>query len=102
MGMAAGGLSTGKLFLAGIGPGLMLCAAMCILVARITRKRGYPRGPKYTVRESLKIVSDGFLGVMTIVIILLGVCTGFIYNHRKCCNRMCIRFICYLIYLQEH
>ena len=37
-GMAAGGLSTGKLFLAGIGPGLMLCAAMCILVARITRK----------------------------------------------------------------
>ena len=75
-GMAAGGLSTGKLFLAGIGPGLMLCAAMCILVARITRKRGYPRGPKYTVRESLKIVSDGFLGVMTIVIILLGVCTG--------------------------
>lgn len=45
-GMAAGGLSTGKLFLAGIGPGLMLCAAMCIL------------------------------GVMTIVIILLGVCTG--------------------------
>ena len=75
-GMAAGGLSTGKLFLAGIGPGPMLCAAMCILVARITRKRGYPRGPKYTVRESLKIVSDGFLGVMTIVIILLGVCTG--------------------------
>lgn len=40
------------------------------------QKRGYPRGPKYTVRESLKIVSDGFLGVMTIVIILLGVCTG--------------------------
>ena len=87
-GMAAGGLSTGKLFLAGIGPGLMLCAAMCILVARITRKRGYPRGPKYTVRESLKIVSDGFLGVMTIVIILLGVCTGlfitlFIYKSIK-------------------
>ena len=75
-GMAAGGLSTGKLFLAGIGPGLMLCAAMCILVARITKQRGYPRGSKYTVRESLKIISDGFLGVMTIVIILLGVCTG--------------------------
>ncbi len=79
----------------------MLCAAMCILVARITRKRGYPRGPKYTVRESLKIVSDGFLGVMTIVIILLGVCTG-LFTTTESCNRMCIRFICYLIYLQEH
>lgn len=75
-GMAAGGISTGKLFLAGIGPGLMLCAAMCILVARITKQRGYPRGPKYSFWESVKILCDGFLGVMTIIIILLGVCTG--------------------------
>ena len=75
-GMAAGGLSTGKLFLAGIGPGFILCAAMCLLVARITKKRGYPRGPRYTAREAFKIVCDGALGVMTIVIILLGVCTG--------------------------
>ena len=75
-GMAAGGLSTGRLFLAGIGPGLVLCGAMCLLVARTTVKRGYPRGPKYTFREALKIMRDGFLGVMTIVIIMLGVCTG--------------------------
>lgn len=75
-GMAAGGLSTGKLFLAGIVPGLLLCIAMCVLVARVTKKRGYPRGPQYTLKESVKIICDGFLGVMTIVIILLGVCTG--------------------------
>lgn len=75
-GMAAGGLSTGKLFLAGIVPGLLLCGAMCVLVARITKQRGYPRGPQYTLKESAKIICDGFLGVMTIVIILLGVCTG--------------------------
>jgi len=75
-GMAAGGLSTGRLFLAGIVPGLLLCAAMCVLVARITKKRGYPRGPRYTFKESVRIICDGFLGVMTIVIILLGVCTG--------------------------
>lgn len=75
-GMAAGGLSTGRLFLAGIGPGLVLCGAMCLLVARTTVKRGYPRGPKYTFHEALKIIQDGFLGVMTIVIIMLGVCTG--------------------------
>ena len=49
---------------------------MCLLVAKTTVKRGYPRGPKYTFREALKIMRDGFLGVMTIVIIMLGVCTG--------------------------
>lgn len=75
-GMAAGGVSTGKLFLAGVLPGLLLCAGMCVLVGVVTKKRGYPRGPRYGLKESLKIVRDGFLGIMTIVIIMLGVCTG--------------------------
>lgn len=75
-GMAAGGVSTGRLFLAGIVPGLLLCAAMMILVSWITKKRNYPRGPKFSFKEGLKIIADGFLGLMTIVIIILGVCTG--------------------------
>lgn len=75
-GMAAGGVSTGRLFLAGIVPGLLLAACMMILVARITKKRGYPRGPRYSFKESVRILWDGVLGLMTIVIILLGVCTG--------------------------
>ncbi|MDO5297959.1 MAG: TRAP transporter large permease [Clostridia bacterium] len=75
-GMAAGGVSTGRLFLAGIVPGLLLCAAMMLLVYWITKKRNYPRGPKYGLKEGIKIITDGFLGLMTIVIIILGVCTG--------------------------
>ena len=75
-GMAAGGVSTGRLFLAGVVPGLLLCLVMMILVHRITIQKNYPQGPKYSFKEGMKIVADGFLGLMTIVIILLGVCTG--------------------------
>ena len=75
-GMAAGGVSTGRLFLAGIVPGLLLCVTMMILIGIITKKRNYPRGGKYTFKEGVKIVGDGMLGLMTIVIIILGVCTG--------------------------
>lgn len=43
-GMAAGGLSTGRLFLAGIGPGLVLCGAMCLLVAKQQLSEAIPEG----------------------------------------------------------
>ena len=34
-------ISIGKLFIAGIGPGVLLCVAMMILVHFISKKRGY-------------------------------------------------------------
>ena len=34
-------VSVGKLFIAGFGPGILLCATMMFLVSRISRKRGY-------------------------------------------------------------
>lgn len=75
-GMAAGGVSTGRLFLAGVVPGLVLCVSMMVLTWYITKKNNFPRGPKFSFKEGLKTIGDGFLGLMTIVIILLGVCTG--------------------------
>lgn len=75
-GMAAGGVSTGRLFLAGIVPGLLLCVSMMALIHRFTRKNNFPRGPKYTLKEALFVIRDGFLGILTIVIIILGCSTG--------------------------
>ncbi len=34
-------VSIGKLFVAGFGPGILLCAAMMLMVSRISKKRGY-------------------------------------------------------------
>lgn len=34
-------ISIGKLFVAGFGPGFLLCAMMMVLVSRISKKRGY-------------------------------------------------------------
>lgn len=75
-GMAAGGISTGRLFLAGITPGLLLCGCMMVLCWYLTKKRGYPRGPKYSFKKSLKVIKDGLLSLLTIVIIILGCSTG--------------------------
>jgi len=75
-GMAAGGVSTGRLFLAGITPGLLLCASMMVLCWYLTKKRGYPKGPKYSLKQGLEVVRDGLLALMTIVIIILGCSTG--------------------------
>lgn len=47
-----------------------------VLVAYLTKKHNYPRGPRYGLKEIVRTIIDGFAGLMTIVIIILGVTTG--------------------------
>lgn len=75
--LAAGGLSTGKMFLAGVVPGLLLAVSLLAVTYFIAKKRNYPRGDRYTMKEALVIIKDGILGMMTIAIIMIGVTTGF-------------------------
>lgn len=74
--LAAGSVSTGKMFLAGIVPGLLLAGSLMLVTYRIAKKRDYPRGKKYSFKEGVEILKDGILGMMTIIIILVGVTTG--------------------------
>ena len=75
--LAAGGLSTGKMFLAGVIPGLLLAVSLMVVTYFIAKKRNYPRGDRYTMKEAIVIIKDGVLGMMTIAIIMVGVTTGF-------------------------
>ncbi len=75
--LAAGGVSAGRLFLAGIVPGCILAGCLMLMTYLITIKRNYPKGRKYTLREAAIVTKDSALGLLTIFIILVGVTTGY-------------------------
>jgi tripartite ATP-independent transporter DctM subunit len=74
--VAAGGVSISSLFLAGIIPCLIMLFALMTTSYVISRKRGYPKGEPVRLKDVPKILIDGFLSMMTGVIILGGIFTG--------------------------
>lgn len=74
--LAAGGVSVGRLFLAGYIPGISLGLSMMIISYIIAKKRNYPKEPKVSFKDALKVSKDAFLGLMTAVIIMGGVISG--------------------------
>ena len=71
-------VSIGKLFIAGIGPGLLLCISMMILVSIISRKRGYKpiRTEKLKPAELKKSLMPAILPLLLPVIIIGGIRLG--------------------------
>lgn len=74
--IAAGGISISKLFLAGYIPGILLGLSLMIVTYIIAVKRKYPVGKSISLKESLKIILDAFLGLLTVVIIIGGIIFG--------------------------
>mgnify|MGYP002226523964 CR=1 FL=1 len=60
-------ISIGKLFIAGIGPGVLLCVAMMILVHFISKKRGYKpmRTERLTMKQAAPEIASAFLPAAT-------------------------------------
>ncbi|MCX8013509.1 MAG: TRAP transporter large permease, partial [Rectinema sp.] len=74
--IAAGGVSVGRLFLAGFVPGVLLGISLMIISYILAVRRNYPRGNKYTLKQAVKIFGNAFPGLMTAVIIMGGVISG--------------------------
>lgn len=74
--LAAGGVSVGALFLAGIIPGILLGIVLMVLAYWLAVRRGYPAEHGYTWAEARRITQDAFLGLLTPVIIIGGVISG--------------------------
>lgn len=74
--VAAGGVSVGALFMAGLLPGIM-CGIMLLIVCFIlARIRNYPKGDKMPFKQAMKVLWDAILALFTAVIILVGVTAG--------------------------
>ncbi len=69
-------VSVGGLFLGGIIPGLMMGLFLMVLVTFYAKRRGYPRGKRVSFGELLRVLYEGFLPLMTPVIIIGGIWTG--------------------------
>ena len=69
-------LSIGKLFLAGVTPGILLGLALMVISYYLAVKRNYPKGEPVSWREGIHRIMDGMLGLMTAVIIMGGVISG--------------------------
>jgi len=71
-------VSIGKLFIAGFGPGVLLCITMMFMVSRISRKRGYMplRQEKMTSRMFWRSFRPAVLPLCLPIIIIGGVRLG--------------------------
>ncbi len=75
--LAAGGVSVGALFMAGLVPGIalgFLLLAVCVVMSIV---RHYPKGDKVSFKEGVKTIWNALLALFTAVIILFGVTFGF-------------------------
>ena len=73
---AIANVSIAAVFIGSILPGLLMGFGMMALVAWISRKRGYPVGPRANFSTFVSAVSAGILPVLTPVIIVAGILSG--------------------------
>src|SRR3954451_17608607 len=72
----AAGVSITKLFLAGIVPGLLLGAGLCVSWWWVVRKENLTPPPRASLSEVVKAVIDGFWALMLPAIIVVGLRFG--------------------------
>jgi len=69
-------VSVGKLFAAGILPGIAIGLAMATFIAATSRRNGYPRDRRATLVEVAKSFRESILALLTPVVIVGGILGG--------------------------
>jgi tripartite ATP-independent transporter DctM subunit len=69
-------VSVGKLFLAGAVPGILMGLSLMIMIYFVAKKRHYPVHARFNLKEAGISFADGFLPLLTPVIILGGILGG--------------------------
>jgi C4-dicarboxylate transporter DctM subunit len=68
--------SVGHLFMAGVGPGILLTAALMVAVGFVARRQNMPRQPRADWKTLLKTAREALWGLLLIVIIMGGIYFG--------------------------
>ena len=72
------GVSVGKLFMGGMVPAVLICVVLGGYVWYVSKKRNYPRGVKFTIKEFFRYTLKAFPALMTPVILLGGIYSGIV------------------------
>ena len=70
------GLSVGKLFIAGIVPGLLLGMGLMLVTYIISVKKKYPKNPRVSFLQMAKSFYQAFWAILMTVLILFGIIGG--------------------------
>jgi C4-dicarboxylate transporter DctM subunit len=68
--------SIGKLFIAGIIPGLLLASLLMFVTWFVAKKRNYPRMPKASFGTMLRALRESIWGLLLIVVVIGGIYSG--------------------------
>lgn len=68
--------SVGTLFIAGVVPGIIMAAAMCLIVFFTAKKRNYPVNPRVEWKERLRALWRAVPALLSPVILLSGILLG--------------------------
>lgn len=71
------GISVGKLFMAGVVPGILIGILLMVVVYIISVKRNYPKGERQPLRVIVQAFLSAFWAIMMTIIILYGILGGF-------------------------
>ena len=74
--LAAGGVSIGTLFMAGLLPGIALGSGMILMCAAMARRYNFPTGTGVARGEAGRVLKEGILPMLTLVIIMVGTGAG--------------------------
>lgn len=70
------GASVGRCFIGGIIPGILIAAALCIMVAYYAKKRKYPKNPRPTLKVVWVAFKEAFFALLAPVILFAAIYTG--------------------------
>ena len=71
------GISIGQLFIGGVIPGAILALYLLIVSYIVSKKRGYPKGDKFSINTLGRTFVEAFAALLTPIIIIGGILSGF-------------------------